>query len=338
MHAAPAILLSRRTSVSLETWRRFWNDLEAGTVGRDDVVVLLASLSTRLPDQAGLRALLASLDERRTPVTRHWPGAVNIVGTGGGPSTFNISTAASFVAAATGVPVVKTGSRAYTSRLGSVDLLERLGIRLTTSYEQTGETLDRFLIAFAGGFVYPAQLIRMARTIMPMGMRPFGAFLNALGPFLAALPVTAQLTGVSADVSMDALRHLATTVESRTVWLAGNDAGADELLPFAHNVLYTGCHRRTVRLDAGRFGGGSLEDLRPTGDPVEHFLDVISGAGHPVATRTVALNAAALAVAAGRTEDWDTALASAEFAMRSGAVRDLVDRVRRPAPLAVAGV
>ena len=57
-----------------------------------------------------------------------------------------------------GVPVVKTGYRGYTSQTGSFDLLDYLGIPLTTSYQQTGELLDRYNIACAGYFVYPAEL------------------------------------------------------------------------------------------------------------------------------------------------------------------------------------
>ena len=62
-----------------------------------------------------------------------------------------------------GARVIKTGSRAYASRTGSVDLLDRLGIQLTRSYEQTEEMLETFGIACAGPFVYPKELRLLAR-------------------------------------------------------------------------------------------------------------------------------------------------------------------------------
>jgi anthranilate phosphoribosyltransferase len=77
--------------------------------------------------------------------------------------------------------------------------------------------------------------------------------------------------------------------------------------------------------------------LRPVDDPaklVPHFLDVVSGAAGEVATHTVALNAAALAIAGGHFEGWGPALAAAQLAIHDGAARDLVERVRtapRPA-------
>ncbi|WP_446040728.1 hypothetical protein [Streptomyces sp. SID1121] len=333
MHLAILGLLEQRAPVGRETWRSFWDELGDGSLDRAQAVALLTSLATRLPDHETLRHLLDSLAERRParPADR-WPGTVNVVGTGGGPRTFNISTASAFVAAAAGVRVVKTGSRAYSSSLGSVDLLERLGIRLTSSYEQTAETLERYGIAFAGPFVYPAQLTRLARTVAPLSMKPFGRFLNALGPFLADLPVTAQVTGVSAGAPLTGLRALAGTVTDRTLWLTSNDRGADELLGFADNTVHTNAGDEfTVKAGELVSSEGGFDDLAPAADPAsapDHFLSVLGGAAGEVATRTVCLNAAALAVASGHLTDWKRAVEAAEEAVRGGAARALAERIR----------
>ena len=77
-----------------------------------------------------------------------------------------------------GARVIKTGSRAYASRTGSVDLLDRLGIQLTTSYEQTEEMLETYGIACAGPFVYPKELRLLARAILPFGMKTVGPVLQ----------------------------------------------------------------------------------------------------------------------------------------------------------------
>ncbi|MFB7468708.1 hypothetical protein ACFCZ1_35385 [Streptomyces sp. NPDC056224] len=332
MHDALTGLLERRAPVGRETWRSWWDQLGDGRLDRAQVLALLASLTSRLPDHQTLRHLLDSLAERRpaATATSSWEGTVNVVGTGGGPKTFNISTASAFVAAAAGVKVVKTGSRAYTSSLGSVDLLERLGVRLTSSYAQTEDTLAAYGIAFAGPFVYPAQLTRLARTVAPLSMKPFGRFLNSLGPFLADLPVAAQVTGVSAAAPVDTLRQLAATTATRRIWLTSNGTGADELLPFATNTIHTDSLTRIIRPGELTPGDGSFGDLRPAADPagaVGHFLSVLSGTAGRVATRTVCLGAAALAVAAGTRRDWPSAVSLAEEAVRSGAAHDLARRL-----------
>ncbi|MET9324284.1 hypothetical protein ABZX75_29590 [Streptomyces sp. NPDC003038] len=346
MHDALTALLEQHAPVGRETWRTWWDQLGDGSLDKAEVLALLASLTSRLPDHHTLRHLLDSLAERRPapPATTCWQGTVNVVGTGGGPRTFNISTAAAFVAAAAGVKVVKTGSRAYTSSLGSVDLLERLGIRLTSSYAQTEDTLAAYGIAFAGPFVYPAQLTRLARTVAPLSMKPFGRFLNALGPFFADLPVTAQVTGVSAAAPVDTLRRLAASTTSRRIWLTSNDTGADELLPFATNTIH-GDRSLTRIIRPGELTppDGSFGDLRPAAEAAAapgHFLSVLSGTAGRVATRTVCLGAAALVVASGTRRDWPSALSLAEAAVSSGAARDLADRLAAgaaaPAPRTLA--
>ncbi|WP_327260143.1 hypothetical protein OG444_39290 [Streptomyces sp. NBC_01232] len=345
MHDALTGLLEQRAPVGRETWRSWWDQLGNGSLDKAEALALLAALTSRLPDHETLRHLLDSLAERRpaAPATTAWEGTVNVVGTGGGPRTFNISTASAFVAAAAGVKVVKTGSRAYTSSLGSVDLLERLGVRLTSSHTQTEDTLAAHGIAFAGPFVYPAQLTRLARTVAPYSMKTFGRFLNALGPFLADLPVAAQVTGVSAAAPLDTLRRLAETTTGRRIWLTTNDTGADELLPFATNTIHAG-HALTRIIRPGELtpGDGSFADLRPADadTAVAHFLSVLSGEAGRVATRTVCLGAAALIVACGNRRDWLSAVSVAEEAVRTGAAHDLARRLAAaPAPrtLAVSG-
>jgi anthranilate phosphoribosyltransferase len=339
MHDAVAALLDRRSTIDTPTWRSFWDQLSDGGLGRGDTVALLASLATQLPDHDTLRSLLASLDERRPAVTERFAGAVNIVGTGGGPPTFNVSTAAAIVAAAVGVPVVKTGSRAHASSCGSIDLLERLGVGLTKSYDQTGESLDRFGVAFAGYFVYPTELTLLAKSIVPASMKPFGRFLNALGPFLAAVPVSAQVTGVSDRGLLPALRRLADTVGDRTIWLCANDQGADELLGFAENVVHAndrvGAREHVLAPGQLTTAGGGIEDLRPApgGSVVEHFCQVLAGEAGRVATETVCLNAAALAITGRHIATWTTAMAAALDAVRTGAALDLLERLRsQPRP------
>ncbi|MEU5976468.1 anthranilate phosphoribosyltransferase [Streptomyces sp. NPDC047315] len=333
MHQVLRALLTHDRPLEQSMWRSFWDELRDGGLPSGEAVALLASLSTRMPDHDGLSGFLRSLEERRPEAVTRLDDTVNIVGSGGGPHTFNISTAAAFTAAAMGVRVVKTGSRAYSGTCGSFDLLERLGIGLTGSYEQTTATLEQFGLAFAGGFVYPRELTLLARRILPMELRTLGGFINSIGPFLAAMPVSAQLVGVSDPALLPSLRQFAATVTDRRVWLCTNDLGIDELVSGVDNVIHTNEGLGEIHLRATALGAepGTIAELRPA-DPaesvVEHFLDVLSGDRQDLAARTVCLNAAAMAVASGLVSEWTQAVTTATDALRGGAALDLVHRLR----------
>jgi anthranilate phosphoribosyltransferase len=324
-----------RTPVDLRTWCEFFDRLHGKQLRPGEAAAVLSSLSSRLPEHGTLAALLDAFDQRRPRQELSFPDTVNIVGTGGGPSTFNISTASALVAAAMGVKVVKTGSRAYSSKHGSVDLLERLGIPLTRSYRHTASWLESYGIAFAGYFVYPVEVAELAREVAPLDMRVLGRFVNQIGPLLAAMPVAAQVTGVSDHALLPSLRHLAARTPDKRIWLCANNLGADELIGFCDNTVYG---NDGDQFELSRLDDGDLADLAAAdGDLVEHFLMMVSGDGPPTATRTICLNAAAVAMAGGYTENWQSAISAAEHAVHSGDAINLVHRLRERAQSVTAG-
>ena len=227
---------------------------------------------------------------------------------------------------------MKTGSRGYASRTGSIDLLGCLGIPLTVSYQQTGELLGRYNIACAGYFVYPIELAALARAVAPLRMRTLGRFLNTVGPFLAAVPVSVQLTGVSEHTHLATLRYLATQQAPKRVWLCTNNLRVDELISVTENLVHdVGAGQFQVRPGALALGGGTLSDLRAAAEGADGRLlpGVLGGKGPPAAIASVCLNAAALAVAAGTVADWVSAVRMAREALDGGAAVELVRRMRR---------
>lgn len=316
-------LVRREESVSPGQWATFWATVMPGQAKQAEAVGVLSSLATDLPDTATMLAFIESLTPLSGGPARQEAlrDTVNIVGTGGGPQTMNISTAAAFVAAAAGARVVKTGSRSYASSLGSIDLLGRAGISTTVNAEQTSRQLDLYGLAFAGQYVYPAELTRLARAIVPVGMKTFGRFLNVVGPFIANVPARAQLTGVSARAPLAMVRELAQVHSTRPVWLTSNDHGVDELLSFSINTVYR--PDGTVEcLEPGSVtsGKGALADLAPVGaeDAVGHFLEALGGNLNRTVTETLCLNAAGLLLAAGKATRWDAAYDAAMDTVRAG--------------------
>jgi anthranilate phosphoribosyltransferase len=328
-----AELVNQQYPISEELWGNFWDRLRAKDLRDGEALALACSLTTRTPDGASVSALLKSLRERNPQPDPPARTTVNIVGTGGGPSTFNLSTASAFVAAAMGARVIKTGSRAYASKTGSIDLLDRLGIPLTSNYEQTEESLETFGMACAGAFVYPKELRLLARAILPFGMKQMGRFFNVIGPFLGAVPVSTQITGVSDHSVLPMFRQLAADDPSRRFWIVSNEIGCDELLSIVDAQVYDSGRDEDFVLSPSEIGlsGGTFDELRPVedlGTTVSHFLALIGGEGPTAAIESIKLNAGALAINCGVVEDWPQALALAGETMRAGEPASLIERMR----------
>jgi anthranilate phosphoribosyltransferase len=326
-------LVTQRYPIPVAVWDDFWDRLESKTLQPGEALAVVTSLTSRLPDGESVSELLSSLRARNPQPAPPARPTVNIVGTGGGPSTFNLSTASAFVAAAMGARVIKTGSRAYASRTGSVDLLDRLGIRLTSSYEQSEEMLERFGIACAGPFVYPKELALLARSILPFGMKTVGRFFNVIGPFLAAIPVTTQITGVSDHSVLPTFRQLVAGDPSKRYWLTSNALGVDELLSIVPSDVYDSGDDKEFTLDPGELGlsAASFDDLLPVADlddTVGNFLELIGGDGPVGAIESIRLNAAALAINGGVADEWPAALQLAADVMSSGEPARRIEQLR----------
>src|SRR5260370_7798268 len=164
--------------------------------------------------------------------------------------------------------VCKTGAGAEGRRNGSVGLLDRLGIRQTSSYEQMDEMLEQFGMACAGPFVYPRELRLLARQILPFDMKTVGRFFNLIGPFLGAVPVTTQITGVSDHSVLPTFRGLVDEEDRRRIWVTWNDIGVDELLSVTESHVYDNRQGEEFLLQPKELGLGpqSFDHLLPLPD------------------------------------------------------------------------
>jgi anthranilate phosphoribosyltransferase len=148
----------------------------AGEVQTGAFMVALRAKGETVPELVGLARTMRAL---ATPVetTRH--DLVDTAGTGGGPSTFNVSTTAALVAAAAGCAVAKHGNRSYTSKCGAADLLEALGVNIELEPEQVARCIDE--VGF--GFMFAPRHHKAMAYVVPvrkqLGVR---TIFNFLGP------------------------------------------------------------------------------------------------------------------------------------------------------------
>lgn len=312
------------------TWKAFWDDVQERRVGGVELAAVLAATANRAPTPETFVALVGSLVPLRPAETRPTT-ALNIVGTGGGPSTFNISTASALLTAALKVPTVKTGSRSYSSSRGALDLLGTLGVDVRHSAQDILDDLSMQPISFAGTGVYPSVFVRLARAILPLGLSHFGRLFNSLGPFVADVPVGSQLTGISSRLPFDCAAAWSDLEESRALWICESQFGADELISFVVSRLRAPRSAPQV-IEPGDVvpSGGSPDDLLPVAQPeasLHHLHEVLTGQLNHTATHTVALNAGAALLAAGECTTLKEGVALAIDAIRSGSAVALLGSI-----------
>src|SRR3989344_685539 len=210
---------------------------------------------------------------------------LNIVGTGGdGKNTFNFSTAAAFVCAAAGIPVVKFGNRSATSKSGSVDFLQTLNISLSKTPDEVLINLDRANIAFISAQeVYP--IFRRFSTIRKKITVP--TIFNYLGPLLNPVDTSLTVLGVSRPDMATIYTGFLEKIKRNGVVLTSN--GFDEAIPFQLTEVYY-CSRKQEILPNKT---GRLEDLAIASpeQSAKIILDIFEGKDKSVRYDCVALNA-----------------------------------------------
>jgi len=283
---------------------------------------LLVALRTKGETVAEIVAAARAVRARAQAVPCPDPRAIDTCGTGGDAAqTFNISTAAAFVVAGAGVPVAKHGNRAASSRAGSIDVLEALGVNVELPVEVAAKLLVEVGIApFFARIAHPAMRV-LAPVREALGVR---TLMNCLGPLLNPVGVRFQLVGVYAAALIETLAAaLGQLGSTRALVVHGGD-GLDEITTTTHTEaawLEAGRVRR-LRIDPGSLGIAKArpEDLRG-GDALENAAivrAVLSGESGP-RRDIVLLNAAGALWVAGAAGDLAAGLVLAQRSLDDGA-------------------
>lgn len=173
--------------------------------------------------------------------------AIDTCGTGGdGVGTFNISTAASFIVAACGVKVAKHGNRAASSKCGSADVLEALGVHIMVSAEQAVTILEKVGMVFLFAPLYHPAMKQIAPIRKELGVR---TVFNFLGPFLNPAHVKRQLIGVPNPLIAKKLASVAAKLDYEHVLIVSSKDGMDEISIASPTHIYEiKCKKITSRV------------------------------------------------------------------------------------------
>lgn len=323
-------------------------EILAGQATDVEAAALVAVLATRGEQAPELAGFVDVMRARVTPVpltAEERNALVDIVGTGGGgPPTFNISSGAALVAAAAGAKVAKHGNRAVTSRCGSADVLEALGVPIDLGPELAVECLRETGFMFLFAPLYHPALKVMGPLRKALGFR---TIFNLCGPLTNPAHARAQVIGVLAPSKVLLVgRTLAALGAGRAFVVHGTD-GMDELTTTGESVVARVEEGAHPAEGDGAIGESTLKAARITPEmaglprsTIEQFMggdiesnvtiltDVLTGIMSP-RRDIVLMNAAAALVAAGLAGDLKQGVALGAEAIDSGQAAATLAKLRQ---------
>jgi len=308
------------------------DDIVDGRVAPAQVAGLLVGLAMKGERPDEIVGFATAMRERavRIPVE---PGTtVDLCGTGGdGSGSFNISSAASLVAAACGVTVAKHGNRSVSSRCGSADVFEALGVSLSASPEELARCLTQAGIAFLFAPAMHPSTRNVVTVRRELGVRT--AF-NLLGPLTNPTRPAHQIVGVPRPELTELIARALSLLGSRRSWVVHGADGLDELSTTGYSKV-SECRGAAVKTFYVHPSDLGLPKAQPSalagGDAAANadiVRDVLAG-GRGAARDVVLLNAGAALLVSGRVARLADGLAAAAAAIDSGAARRTLDALVR---------
>jgi anthranilate phosphoribosyltransferase len=287
-------------------------------------LIALRTKGETVPELIGLARTMRSLS---TPVECERDDLVDTAGTGGGPSTFNVSTTAALVAAGAGCAVAKHGNRSNTSLSGSADVLEALGVAIESDPRAVARQIDRT----GFGFMFAPNHHQAMKYVVPVRRElAVRTIFNFLGPLTNPAGAGRQVIGVADRSYQETIAEAIAGLGTDHALVVSADDGLDEISiagPTRMIEVKDG-HTAEVIVAPGDFGLETAELSQVAGGtPVENAeatRAVLSGERSP-RRDLVVLNAAAAILVGGRADDFGGAVSEAQQAIDSGAAAQVLE-------------
>jgi anthranilate phosphoribosyltransferase len=324
--------LVARRDLGPEQISQVLREMMHGACDEVEAATVLIALRMKGESAAELAAAAGVLREHMVRFETGREGLLDTCGTGGDESaTFNISTATALVAAGTGVPIVKHGNRAVSSRSGSADVLAALGVTVRPDLAWTRRCLDEAGLAFCFAPHFHPALRYVAAVRKRLGVR---TIFNCLGPLANPAGAAYQLLGVGRPEMLDAMAGALAQLGIRHAFLVCGIDGLDEV-SLSGPTLVREVRGQSVAGGEWRpqdFGlePCSLADLT-VADPEESatmIRAILEGRDIP-ATRVVIANAAAALLAAERVGTLPEGVALAAATVRDGRAKQILEKLIR---------
>ena len=304
-------------------------EIMEGRAGEVQTGAFLIALRAKGETVAELVGLARTMRDLAAHVKVNRDDLVDTAGTGGGPTTFNISTTAALIAAGAGCAVAKHGNRSATSRCGSADLLEALGVQIELTPEQVATCIEEF----GFGFLFaPKHHQAMAHVVPVRKELAVRTIFNLLGPLTNPAGARRQLLGVSDRTFQETIAEALLSLGCDHAMVVSADDGLDELSIADRTRVVEVADGRTdewfVEAEDLGFETAPLDAI-VGGDP-EHNAAVTRAtlAGDAGPAREVALlNAGATIYVGGAAVNLGDGVEQARQAVDSGAAREVLTRL-----------
>ena len=286
--------------------------------------VQIAAMLTALRVKGETSEIVAGVVRALREVMVHLPASkaselVDTCGTGGGAvQTFNISTAAALVAAGAGVRIAKHGNRSFTSRCGSADVLEALGVSIEAPVEVMEASLENAGIVF----MYAPLMHPAMRHVGPIRRElAIPTVMNVVGPLANPAGALRQVVGVADAYRVPILAGALLELDSIHAMVVHGEPGLDEISPLGPTrvvEIRDGASTEWT-IDPGAYGLSSSDaaDLAG-GDPADNARiidELLRGGGSAGSKAAVILNAAAAIYVSGRVNDYGEGVSAARAAL-----------------------
>lgn len=305
-------------------------DLVAGRVDEALAAAVLTALRMKGESAEEIAAAALVLREQMVRLVPVSGPCLDTCGTGGDDSgTFNISTAAALVAAGAGVPVVKHGNRAVSSRSGSADVLRELGVNTEAGAEWSQRCLDRIGFAFCFAPHFHLGMAHVAKLRRKLGVR---TIFNLVGPLANPASAEYQLLGVGKPELLDPLAGALAQLSVHRAVLVCSFDGLDEVSLAAPTMVRVieGGSFTTCEWSPDDFGlePVRIDEIRAESPAASAMIirSVLEGTDGP-ARRIVLANAAAALWVAGHASTLKEGVEQAAAAIQSGKARSILEQL-----------
>ncbi len=328
--------LQRRVDLTVDEAAAAMDTIMDGQAQPSQMAGFLIGLAMKGERPAEIVGLARTMRTRAVKLSRSYDPVFDTCGTGGdGAHTFNVSTVAALVLAACGVRVAKHGNRSASSRCGSADLFERLGVNIAATPDVAERCLEEAGIAFLFAQTFHPSMKHAAQTRRDLGVRT--AF-NLLGPLTNPAGARRQLVGVARPELTELVARSLAQLGAERAWVVHGADGLDEISTTGYTKV-SECRDGAVNtfyLHPADVGLGKTSPTTLTGgDPAKNAeiaRSVLGGTPGP-ARDIVLLNAGASLLIAGRAATIPAGIQMGREAIDSGraagVARTIDSRVER---------